>query len=86
MRAFEIYLNGKKLCVAGMELGQLLFSISGGQNAHGRGDVGLGMTGATLRDEIVRWDQRPLQIGDQVRVKIVEADAFVNLIWPLLML
>jgi hypothetical protein len=73
MRAFEIYLNGKKLCVAGMEQGDLLFSIGCGGNKQGRGGVGLGMTGMSATHETVRWQQRSLQMNDKVRIKIVEA-------------
>ena len=59
MRAFEIYLNGKKLCVAGMgDQGQLLFCVSSGQNLKGRGTINLGMTGMSLNQETVRWRQR----------------------------
>ena len=74
MRTFEVYLNGEKLCVAGIEMGRLLFSIACGENKQGRGDIGLGMTASTLKDEILRWQQRKLQIGDHVLIKIVEAD------------
>jgi hypothetical protein len=73
MRAFEIYLNGRRLCVAGMEQGDLLFSISCGENRHGRSEVGLGMTGLVPTLATVRWQQRSLQMNDQVRIKIVEA-------------
>jgi hypothetical protein len=75
MRAFEIYLNGKKLCVAGMELGELLFSIGCCENKNGCGDIGLGVTGAMFKNQILRWEQRTLQIGDHVRIKIVETDS-----------
>ena len=54
-------------------MGQLLFSIGCGENKKGRGDIGLSVTGATLDNEIVRWEQRTLQIGDEVRIKIIEA-------------
>jgi len=73
MRAFEIYLNGKKLCVAGMEQGDLLFSIGCGENAYGRGGVGLGMTGLLPTKSTVRWQQRSLQMNDHVEVRIIEA-------------
>src|ERR1700680_440330 len=73
MRAFEIYLNGKRICVAGMEQGELLFSISCSENKQGRSGVGLGMTGLSPTMEVVRWQQRALQINEQVRIKIVEA-------------
>ena len=75
MRAFEIHLNGKKLCVAGIERGTLLFSIGCSENKKGRGAVSLGMTGLKLNQETVRWQQRTLQLNDEVRIRIVEADA-----------
>jgi len=74
MRAFEIHLNGKKLCVAGMEHGTLLFSIGCSENKRGRGEVGLGMTGLKLDQGTVRWQQRTLLLNDEVRIKIAEAD------------
>lgn len=73
IRAFEIYLNDKRLCVAGLEQGDLLFSISDGQNKQGRGEVGLGMTGLLPAMATVRWQQRSLRMNDQVRINIVEA-------------
>lgn len=75
MRAFQIYLNGKKLCVAGVELGDLLFSIACGENKQGRGGVGLGMTGCLLTQETIRWQQLSLQMNDRVLIKIVETKA-----------
>ena len=65
IRAFEIYLNDKRLCVAGLEQGDLLFSISDGQNKQGRGEVGLGMTGLLPTMATVRWQQRSLRMNDQ---------------------
>src|SRR5665213_3590960 len=65
----------KKPCVAGVELGTLLFSLSCVKNKHGRGEVGLGMTGQLLTQEIIQWQQRSLQINDQVLIKIVETKA-----------
>lgn len=72
MRAFEIHLNGKKLCVAGLEDGMLSFSVSCTENRQGRGEVGLGMTGLLLTQATVRWQQRSLQMNDEVCLKIVE--------------
>lgn len=73
MRAFEIQLNGKKLCVAGLGEGTLLFSVACGENKHGRSGIGLGMTGISLEQSTVRWQQRSLRMNDEVRIKIVEA-------------
>jgi hypothetical protein len=72
MRAFEIHLNGKKLCVAGLKEGMLLFSLSCTENKHGRGEVGLGMTGMLLTNATIRWQQRNLSINDEVRIRVVE--------------
>jgi hypothetical protein len=72
MRAFEIHLNGKKLCVAGLKEGTLLFSVACVENKHGRGGIGLGMTGILLGQSTVRWQQRSLRMRDEVRIKIVE--------------
>ena len=72
MRAFEIHLNGKKLCAAGMGEGTLLFSVSCVENKHGVGSVGLGMVGVTPTQQTVRWQQRILRTNDQVQIKIVE--------------
>jgi hypothetical protein len=72
MRAFEVHLNGKRLCVAGLEEGTLLFSVGCTENKHGRGEVGLGMTGLLLTQSSIRWQQRVLRMNDEVRVKIVE--------------
>ena len=72
MRAFEIHLNGKKLCAAGLEEGMLLFGVACSENKHGRGSVGLNMTGMLLTQETVRWQHRALRMNDEVRIKIVE--------------
>ena len=50
----------------------LLFSISCTENKHGRGEVGLGMTGMLLNQATVRWQQRDLRMNDEVRIRVVE--------------
>jgi hypothetical protein len=75
MRAFEIKLNGKKLSLAGMGQGMLLFSIACSENRQGRGDIGLSMTGMALNLETVGWEHRTLKIDDRVEVRIVEVGA-----------
>jgi hypothetical protein len=74
MRAFEIHLNGELLCVAGMDTGMLLFSVSCSENKQGRSGVGLGMTGIAPNNGTVRWRQLGLEIGAEVRIKIVETE------------
>jgi lipocalin len=74
MRAFEIYLNDKKLCVAGLDQGTLSFGIGCFENSRCRGEVGLSMTGMLLLTlETIRWQHRALRINDEVRVRIVES-------------
>jgi hypothetical protein len=74
MRAFEVYLNRKKLCVAGLDdQGQLLFTVISGQNLKGQGGIFLNMTGMLLTQETVRWQYRTLRMNDELRIKIVEA-------------
>ncbi len=73
MRAFEIYLNGKKLCVAGLDSGTLLLSVGCTENSLGRGEVGLSMTGMLLTQETVRWQHRSLRMNDEVRIRIIES-------------
>jgi hypothetical protein len=79
MRAFEVHVNGTKLCLAGVTghgvLSAILSSVSGERGAdlflHGGGLV-------SLTQEHVDWiGNKPLSIGDEIRVKIVEA-AFVD--------
>ncbi len=72
MRAFRIHLNGKRLCIAGLEEGMLLFGLACSENQHGRGGVGLNMTGMLLNQETIRWQHRGLRMNDEVRIKIVE--------------
>jgi len=50
----------------------LLFGLACSENKHGRGSVGLNMTGMLLNQETVRWQHRGLQMNDEVRIKIVE--------------
>jgi hypothetical protein len=73
MRAFEIYLNGKKLCVAGLNEGTLSLSVGCFENSHGRGEVALNMTGMLLTLETVGWHHRALRMNDEVKVRIVES-------------
>ena len=72
MRAFEVHLNRKKLCVAGLKKGTLLFGLACTENRNGRGGVGLNMTGMLPSLETVRWQHRGLQMNDEVQIKVVE--------------
>ncbi len=72
MRAFEIRLNGKKLCVAGLSEGTLNFGLNCSENRHGRGGIGLNMTGMLPNFETVRWQHCGVRMNDEVQIKIVE--------------
>ncbi len=75
MRAFEIYLNNKKLCVAGVgELGVLSAHVTWVGKSRSK-NLTLYVGGLTSPDkENVSWiRERRLNIGDEVRIKIVEA-------------
>ena len=74
MRAFEVYLNGKRLCVAGIGDNGVLTTIIDHVSGHGRNEqhVRIGdLVNAT--DEHVHWGLKRLKTGDEVLVKIVES-------------
>jgi hypothetical protein len=73
MRAFNVSLNGKNLCLAGVgERGVLSAVLSWVAGEQGE-DLFMEV-GGLANDEHVDWvKQQPLQVGDEIRVKIVEA-------------
>jgi hypothetical protein len=78
MVAFEIKINGKKRCVAGLdEVGDLTATLSwNDQNATHQKlwfNVG-GVTGERGKsDRVMLWlDERFLRIGDRISIRIVE--------------
>ncbi len=75
MRAFEIRLNGKRLCIAGIQEGMLLCSVACTENRNGQGPVGLSMTGTSyLKEELVQWQHRTVRTNDLIQIKIIETD------------
>jgi DNA-directed RNA polymerase subunit E'/Rpb7 len=87
MIAFHVYLNSKKVCTAGVPVtGVLSAHVTwvrrSGEQTHSKQSPGVkqeltmdvgGLI--TPTDEYVRWaDGRALQVGDEVRIKIVEAE------------
>ena len=76
MRAFEVHLNGKRLCVAGIgDQGVLnaLISLMLGQN---RNEVRLEVGGLSLPfQEYLTWSKRKLRSGDEVRIRVCEANS-----------
>ena len=74
MRAFEVSVNDKRLCVAGIGNDGVLNTMVDYVNGSGRNELFLrvgGLIGPT--NEHVVWVRRRLKRGDEVRVRIVEA-------------
>jgi hypothetical protein len=76
MRAFQVELNGKRICTAGVGADGVLTAILdyvGGE----RGDrLSLSVGGLTSpAHEHVIWRQVGLKVGDLVAVKVVEAES-----------
>ena len=73
MRSFNVTLNGKKLCLAGVgERGVLSANISwvGGDRGE---DLHINVGGLANEEHIDWVNQKRLQVGDEIRVKIVES-------------
>lgn len=72
MRAFEIYLNGKRLCLAGVSNAGVFSAIIeylGGDEEHLHLNVG----GLLIPEqEHVSWQDRSLSVGDDVRIRILD--------------
>ncbi len=73
MRTFEVYLNKKRLCVAGIDAECVLATIINYVSIKRRRRLGLSVGGLdTSTGKHVRWQNRVLRLGDEVRVRIVE--------------
>jgi len=74
MRAFQIVLNDKKLWVAGIGKDGVLTAIITYAPVHNRGKARVSVGGLVLpQDEHVRWRHASLRVGDEIRLKTVEA-------------
>jgi hypothetical protein len=74
MRAFEIYINGERLCLAGVGSAGVFSAVIeylGGDEEDLRLDVGGWLI---PEQEHVRWRDRSLSVGDDVRIRILESD------------
>ncbi len=75
MRAFQIFLNGKKLCVVGIGNDGVLSTTITHVPFRRRRETRLYVGGLVLpQNEHVRWKKALLRVGDGVRLKIVEAE------------
>jgi len=77
MRAFKIYLNRKKLCLAGIGddgvLSAIVNWVVGDQAVDLFVEVG-GLV-SPIREHVAWVKQKPLRVGDEIRVKIVETSS-----------
>ena len=87
MIAFEVFLNGNKVCRAGVgDLGDLTTILSWvrreGRNTETREsgnieeELTLNVSGLlSSKNEHVRWSESKVTIGDEVRVRVVSAES-----------
>jgi hypothetical protein len=74
MHAFKVSLNGKKLCLAGVgERGVLLSAIANWVAGDRRADLFMEVGGLANEEHVAWIKQKQLRVGDEIRVKIVEA-------------
>ena len=69
MRAFEIWLNGTRLCVAGIEDDGVLSAIVNWVTGQSVADLHLQVGGliSPVNEHVVWIRQRPLKLGDEIR-------------------
>jgi len=71
MRAYEVFLNGKRLCLAGIgKHGYISAYIT---DVSERCETDIDVVGLVAsKNAYVRWTRRPLRTGDEVRIRIVD--------------
>jgi hypothetical protein len=71
MRAYEVFLNGKRLCLAGIgKHGYISAYIT---CVSERSETDIDIVGLVAsKNAYVRWTRRPLRTGDEVRIRIVD--------------
>ena len=75
MIAFQIRLNGKKACQAGIGADGVLSTTITFAPVRGKDATRLYVGGLIMpKEEHVRWKQAVLRVGDEVRVKVIQAD------------
>jgi hypothetical protein len=76
MRAFQISLNGKKVCLVGIGDDGVLSTTITYVPFRKRRETRLYVGGLVMpQNEHVRWKEARLRVGDEVRLKVVEAEA-----------
>jgi hypothetical protein len=74
MRGMEVYINGDKLCTAGIGSGAALNATVEVVAQ----DVGYDMTfrvGGLENDEFVIWSDRELRVGDEINIRMVDTES-----------
>ena len=75
MIAYEIYLNGKKVCTAGgSELSVLTGAVNFFPNRSDQLGPLLTVSGVVSKpEEFLHWAHRELRIGDSVEIRVIES-------------
>ena len=78
MRAFEVFVNGERLCLAGIAgrcvLTVIIDHVKGKVDPVDDVDIHVGGL-ISDTDEHVEWTNTKLNTGDEVRVRIIESDS-----------
>ena len=75
-KGFEVFVNGKSVCVAGLGRDDVLTAIVDSVAGRGRNKATLRVGGLIVRTgEHVEWRTQRLKRGDEVRVRVVERAA-----------
>ena len=75
MRAFEVYLNGERLCTAGIGDDGVLNTLLDHVKGNGRDEVYLRVGGLISPiGEHVTWRTLKVKAGDELRVRIIESE------------
>jgi hypothetical protein len=75
MRVFEVYLNARRLCTAGIGGDGVLNTMVDHVKGNGHDEVALRVGGLiSAPNEHVIWSELKLKVGDEVRIKIVDSD------------
>jgi len=76
MRAFDIFVNGKRQCVVGIGSDGVLSTTITYAPWGRRHEIRLHVGGLVMPGrEHVRWKQSFLRVGDEVKLKVVEREA-----------
>jgi hypothetical protein len=75
MRAFEILLNGEKLCRAGVANDGVVSAIVNSLPRHGSEECHITVGGINSRDqEYLKWVRhKTLSVGDRLQIEVIEA-------------